>query len=117
MQLMNEAEAPKAPRATPIREARQRQLIEATLVAIGRHGYAKLTLNHVASLAGLSPGIVNFHFRSKEQLLAATLENLVEEYEAFWTQSLDAAGDSAVAKLEAMIEADFRSEEHTSELQ
>ena len=59
---------------TPIREARQRQLVEATITAIGRYGYAKLTLNHVATLAGLSPGIVNFHFRSKEQLLAATLE-------------------------------------------
>ena len=107
MQSMSEQEAPKLPRLTPIREARQKQLIEATIAALSRHGYAKLTLNHVATIAGLSPGIVNFHFRSKEQLLAATLEYLVEEYEAFWTQSLDAAGDSAVAKLEAMIEADF----------
>jgi AcrR family transcriptional regulator len=104
---MSETETAKLPRATPIREARQRQLIEATIVAIGRHGYAKLTLNHVASLAGLSPGIVNFHFRSKEQLLAATLEYLVEEYEAFWTQALAKAGDSAAAKVDAMIEADF----------
>ena len=107
MQTMNETEAPKLPRATPIREARQRQLIESTIVAIGRYGYAKLTLNHVASLAGLSPGIVNFHFRSKEQLLAATLEYLVEEYEAFWTQALADAGDSVAQKVEAMIEADF----------
>jgi TetR/AcrR family transcriptional repressor of bet genes len=104
---MSETETAKLPRATAIREARQRQLIEATIVAIGRYGYAKLTLNHVASLAGLSPGIVNFHFRSKEQLLAATLEYLVEEYEAFWTQALAKAGDSAAAKVDAMIEADF----------
>src|SRR6201993_5298072 len=107
MHAMNENQAASTPRSTPIREARQRQLIEATIVAIGRHGYAKLTLNHVASLAGLSPGIVNFHFRSKEQLLAATLEYLVEEYEAFWTQALAKAGDSAAAKVDAMIEADF----------
>ena len=107
MQTMNVTEAPKHPRAPPIREARQRQLIESTIVAIGRYGYAKLTLNHVASLAGLSPGIVNFHFRSKEQLLAATLEYLVEEYEAFWTQALADAGDSVAQKVEAMIEADF----------
>jgi TetR/AcrR family transcriptional repressor of bet genes len=107
MQSMNEPEAQKVPRLTPIREARQKQLIEATIAALSRFGYGKLTLNHVATIAGLSPGIVNFHFRSKEQLLAATLEYLVEEYEAFWTQSLAAAGESAVAKLEAMIEADF----------
>ena len=112
---MSEPEAPRIPRLTPIREARQKQLIEATITALGRYGYAKLTLNHVASLAGLSPGIVNFHFRSKEQLLAATLEYLVEEYEAFWTHALAAAGDSAVAKLEAMIEADFHLEVNSLE--
>src|SRR5215470_19898206 len=107
MQAMNENQAPKAPRATPIREARQRQLIEATMAAISRYGYAKLTLTHVATLAGLSPGIVNFHFRSKEQLLAATLEYLVEEYEAFWAQASSRAGEQAAAKVEAMIEFEF----------
>jgi len=112
---MSEPEAPRLPRLTPIREARQKQLIEATITALGRYGYAKLTLNHVATIAGLSPGIVNFHFRSKEQLLAAALEYLVEEYEAFWTQALAAAGDSAVAKLQAMIEADFHLEVNSLE--
>ena len=107
MLAMSEQEAPRQPRVSPIREARQRQLIEATMLAIGRFGYARLTLNHVATLAGLSPGIVNFHFRSKEQLLAATLEYLVEEYEVFWTQAIAKAGESAAAKMDAMIEADF----------
>src|SRR5262249_26290973 len=107
MHAMNENQAANTPRSTPIREARQRQLIEATIVAIGRFGYAKLTLNHVASLAGLSPGIVNFHFRTKEQLLAATLEYLVEEYEAFWSQAAEKAGPSAAAKIEAMIDFEF----------
>ena len=106
MQDMNENQASKTPRVTPIREARQRQLIESTMAAISRYGYAKLTLNHVATLAGLSPGIVNFHFRSKEQLLAATLEYLVEEYEAMWVQASAKAGEAA-AKLEAMIEFEF----------
>ena len=107
MQAMNENQASKTPRVTPIREVRQRQLVESTIAAIGRYGYAKLTLNHVATLAGLSPGIVNFHFRSKEQLLAATLEYLVEEYEAMWVQASAKAGEAAAAKLEAMIEFEF----------
>ena len=107
MQAMNENQASKTPRVTPIREARQRQLIESTMAAISRYGYAKLTLNHVATLAGLSPGIVNFHFRSKEQLLAATLEYLVEEYETMWVQASAKAGEAAAAKLEAMIEFEF----------
>jgi TetR/AcrR family transcriptional repressor of bet genes len=107
MQAMNENQVSKTPRITPIREARQRQLIEATMAAIGRYGYAKLTLNHVASLAGLSPGIVNFHFRSKEQLIAATLEYLTEEYEASWAQASASAGEAASAQIDAMIEFEF----------
>ena len=62
------------------KEVRRKQLIDATMRAIGRYGYASLTLTHVAGEAGLSPGIVNFYFKSKDQLLIATLENIAEEY-------------------------------------
>ncbi len=87
--------------------ARRRQLIDATIAAIGRRGYANTTLTHVAGEAGLSPGIVNFYFKSKEQLLQATLEQLGDEYAAFLREQLEKAGPSAAARLEAMIEADF----------
>ena len=90
-----------------IKEARQKQLIEATISSIGRHGYAGTTLNHVAGAAGLSPGIVNFYFKSKDQLLAATLAKLAEEYESFWMAAIEASRQSPAAGLEAMLEADF----------
>jgi len=94
-------------KASAAKEARQRQLIDATVTSIGRRGFAGTTLTHVAGEAGLSPGIVNFYFRSKEQLLIATLEQIAEEYEAFWRAAVAAAGDSPAAPLDAMIEADF----------
>ncbi len=97
-------------RIVATKEARQRQLIDATIAAIGRHGYANTTLSHVAGGAGMSAGIVNFYFKSKEQLLAATLTALAEEYDAFWRAALDKAGPSAAAALDASIDADFASE-------
>lgn len=87
--------------------ARRRQLIDATITAIGRRGYSNTTLTHVAGEAGLSPGIVNFYFKSKEQLLLATLEQITDEYAAFLRDQLEKAGPSPAAQLEAMIEADF----------
>ena len=90
-----------------IKEARQKQLIEATISSIGRHGYAGTTLNHVAGAAGLSPGIVNFYFKSKDQLLAATLAKLADEYKSFWMAAIEAGRESPGAGLEAMLEADF----------
>ncbi|HEY4163046.1 MAG TPA: transcriptional regulator BetI [Dongiaceae bacterium] len=93
-----------------VKEVRRKQLIDATIRAIGRVGYASLTLTHVAGEAGLSPGIVNFYFKSKDQLLVATLEQIVDEYSAFWQAALSKGKITPAAGLEAMIEADF----HTS---
>ena len=49
-------------KAEAVKEIRRKQLIAATIRAIGRYGYAGTTLTHVAGEAGLSPGIVNFFF-------------------------------------------------------
>jgi TetR/AcrR family transcriptional repressor of bet genes len=94
-------------KAEAVKEIRRKQLIDATIRAIGRYGYASTTLTHVAGEAGLSPGIVNFYFKSKDQLLLATLEQIVEEYSAFWQQALSKGKVAPAAGLEAMIEADF----------
>jgi len=94
-------------KAEAAKEIRRKQLIDATMRAIGRYGYASLTLTHVAGEAGLSPGIVNFYFKSKDQLLIATLENIAEEYSTLWQGAIAKGAVSPAAGLEAMIEADF----------
>ncbi len=96
-----------SPKPNVVKEARQRQLIDATISTIGRVGYSGTTLNHVAGAAGLSPGIVNFYFKSKDQLLAATLAQLAEEHESLWLAKIAAAGGSPEGGLDAMIDADF----------
>ena len=57
-----------------IKESRRVQLIEATIDTLARHGFAEFTLAQVAEAAGLSQGIVNFYFHSKEALLVETLK-------------------------------------------
>ena len=94
-------------KAEASKEVRRKQLIDATMRAIGRHGYASLTLTHVAGEAGLSPGIVNFYFKSKDQLLIATLENIAEEYSGLWQGAIAKGRVSPAAGLAAMIDADF----------
>ena len=54
------------------RETRKAQLIDATIEVIAVRGYARTTLTDVANRAGLSHGLVNFHFQTKEKLLAET---------------------------------------------
>ena len=89
------------------RERRREQLIRATVDSIARRGFAETTLANVADGAGLSRGIVNFHFKSKEALLAQTLEYLSEEYGAVWRGALERAENSPAQRLEALVMADF----------
>lgn len=89
------------------REARRGQLIEATIAVLAEKGYARMTLGEVAKRAGLSHGLANFHFESKEKLLAATLDFLSEEYRANWQAALAGAGSHPADRIAALIEADF----------
>ncbi len=86
---------------------RRTQLIEATISVIAAHGYAATTLAAVARQAGVSHGMVNFHFTSKQILLTETLDYLAGEYRQNWTRALDAAGPGAADRLRALIVADF----------
>lgn len=89
------------------KETRRLQLIEATIDSLSRRGYSDTTMADVADGAGLSRGIVNFHFESKEKLLVATLQFMAEEYAAHWRGALERAGDDPARRLAALVSADF----------
>lgn len=89
------------------RDTRRAQLIEATIQTLALRGYARTTLTEVARTAGLSHGLVNFHFESKEKLLSETLALLAEEYRQNWQTYLNRAGQDPAAQLAALLLADF----------
>lgn len=73
----------RSPRRSPSRsfskqapDVRRQQLIDATFHCICRHGTEDLGVRLIAQEAGLSLGMVRHHFRSKDELLAATLRYL-----------------------------------------
>ncbi|MFO1122020.1 MAG: TetR family transcriptional regulator [Hyphomicrobiales bacterium] len=92
------------------KEVRKQQLIEATIQVLAQKGYAALTVADVARAAGLSTGIIIFHFVSKDELLASVLRSLAEEYYANWKQAVAAAEDNPAARLAALVLADFNPE-------
>ena len=93
---------------TASREKRRRQLIDATIKCIARKGMGSTSIGDVAATAGLSQGIVNLHFKSKENLLTETLRHVSDEYLERFDTALAAAGDSAASKLHAVMSLDFR---------
>lgn len=103
-------DTPDRPRRTLARDQRRQQVIEATIATVAARGLARLTLTDVARAAGISHGLVLFHFETKERLLAETLAYLAEEYQRNWTAAVEAAGPAPAARLRAVLEADFRPE-------
>ena len=93
---------------TATREKRRQQLIDSTMKCIARKGMGSLTLGDVASEAGLSQGIVNLHFRSKDNLLNETLRYLSDEYKMQFDRALKKSGPGAADKLHALMELDLR---------
>ncbi len=89
------------------KETRRQQLIEATIDSLAKRGYADTTLADIATGAGLSRGIVNFHFESKDNLLIATLQYMADEYVDHWKGAYRRAGARAADRLWAVVAADF----------
>src|SRR5581483_7149958 len=60
-------------------------------------------------------GLMNFHFKSIDLLLAAAFDHLAEEFDACWKVRVARAGAEPWARLTAMIEAYFAPEIFTPE--
>lgn len=93
---------------TASKEARRQQLIEATIKCISKRGIGSTTLGDVAREAGLSQGIVNLHFESKDNLFNETLRYLAEEYKSLFEKTLEKSGPDAADKLLALMELDLK---------
>ena len=95
-------------RRTASREERRRQLIDATMKCIARKGLSGTSIGDVASEAGLSQGIVNLHFNSKDNLLRETLLTLANEYRAQFKETLARAGPRPADALLALMKMDLQ---------
>lgn len=92
---------------TASKEVRRRQLIDATIESIGKHGISGTTMTTVTRFAGMSIGIVNFHFKNKQTLFEETLRFLAEEHRDQWRRSVRNAALSPEAKLLAIVDAHY----------
>ena len=109
-----ESRRPRQPRrAAPRRRTappaeRRQQLIDATIRCVANRGLADTTIATVAQEAGLSQGIINLHFQSKERLLTETLRYLSDEYRNACSEARPRPAAPPTAGLQAMVDLDFQ---------
>lgn len=100
--------AQAAGRRAENREVRRQQLISATIKCISKRGLTGVTMGDVAKEAGLSQGIVNLHFKSKDNLLSQTLQYLADEYKSQFARSMEKSGPKASDRLLGLMETDLK---------
>ena len=84
-------------------DARER-ILEAACDVIAAHGIDDVRIARIATLAGVSPPLVHYHFATREALLSEALEHSFELLGDFRTTSAEDEGWSAARKLGWMID-------------
>jgi TetR/AcrR family transcriptional regulator, transcriptional repressor of bet genes len=85
-------------------ETRRQEIVEALLQLLGERSYAKATIQAIAQKAGVVPGLVHYHFATKQEILLG----VVDEIEARLGRRLAAFQASATGPwdcLHALVDA------------
>ena len=86
--------------------SRRQQLLDAAIVALGGSGIHGLTHRAVDSAAGLPAGSASNHFRSRDALLEAVADRIVERERANWEELATTTVPTTPAKLaETLVKA------------
>ena len=67
-------------RDRPNTEQRRVEIVDALLTTIAEHGYAKATIQLIAQQAGLTPGLLHYHFKTKAEILMELVKTLVTRF-------------------------------------
>lgn len=92
-------EAVRAARAS----SRRRQVLDAAVKVMGRHGFHQMSMQDLAAEAKVSVGLIYKYFGGKEDLLLATIVRILDVFRDQLVPVMEAAGDDVVDQLVAGI--------------
>lgn len=91
------------------RQERCRQLIDATITALAKHGSGRISVRLIAAEAQTSPGLITHHFGSIDRLVAAACTQLSRDSMDALERILAEAGGEPRMQLMAYVAACLRS--------
>ncbi len=89
-----------------IEEKRRSQIVEIAIQTIATQGFSQASLAEIAKEAGISKGVISYHFDGKEELVEEILRSLLRKPAEFVKERVSRAA-TALEKLRAYIEANF----------
>jgi TetR/AcrR family fatty acid metabolism transcriptional regulator len=85
-----------------IEQARRAQIMHAAVETIAELGFAKASLVRIAGRAGISPGLISYHFAGKDELIERVVTETVAEIGAAMQRRVGDA-DTYLDTLRALI--------------
>lgn len=82
---------------------RRAQIVQGLMTSMAERGYERSTIADIARAAGLSPGLVHYHFAAKRDVLVALVEQLGAQVRARFEERAPDRG--ARARLRAFLDA------------
>lgn len=82
----------------------EQEIMEATYRAVCNNGYANLTMQAIADEFDKTKGVLHYHYDTKQELLVAFLEYLLDGFYEGLDEELPDGELSPQARLEALIE-------------
>lgn len=87
-------------------DVRRNLLVQATTRSISKYGYSGTTIERICAEAGVSRGLINHHFGSKEQLILDTYQQVCDEW-AYYFKDFSEGNVEPEAALRTLIEKNF----------
>lgn len=81
---------------------RRVEIVDALLRVMADQGWAKATIARIAREAGLTPGLLHYHFQSKQEILLELVHRIESEHEAR-IRRLSAQATTPTQRVQAMV--------------
>ncbi|WP_020406603.1 TetR/AcrR family transcriptional regulator [Hahella ganghwensis] len=86
------------------KDERRKQIVEGLLEVMSKKGYENASIQAIGKACGLTPGLIHYHFKSKQEILVALIKTLSSIAWDRYEELLEKA-TSPKEKLEAFIDA------------
>jgi TetR/AcrR family transcriptional repressor of bet genes len=86
-------------------DQRRAEIADALLKVMVAKGYERSTTTAIARAAGLTKGLLHYHFDSKDEILVEAVKRLVAGLEARYQRFLERSDDRPRKRLEAFVDA------------
>lgn len=90
-----------------IADARREQMMDATIEVLNEIGYKNISLSKIAKKAGISTGLISYHFSGKDDLIQHTLLYLIQQelhYIQEKVKSLENSSKQLIAYINASLD-------------